>query len=96
MRFHVVLKRSAVWYEYQDPRMGHGSCSVITPLWSGVRRRVDNHGFIQFVAGCVFDPAGAYLVNWRSLELYWLPLSTIVCWVPYTLSDGKEHRLSAA
>lgn len=31
-------------------RMGHGGCSVVTALWSGVRRVVDRYGPSQFVA----------------------------------------------
>lgn len=75
MKFFVVAERGVVGYEFRDRHTGHGGCGVITLLYSGVRRLADHYGFAQFVAGCAFETAAAYLeylcfvqINWSSLR----------------------------
>lgn len=61
MRFTVVAERGVVGYGCRGPVISHGGCGVITSLSSGVRCRIDQYDFVQFVAGCAFDRIAAYL-----------------------------------
>lgn len=42
---------------------------MLVPLWSGVRRGIDDYRFALFLIGCAFDSSPAFLAYHRSEEV---------------------------
>lgn len=88
-----AAERGVVGFQCYDHWMGQGSCGVLVPLSSDVRRRVCCNGFVSFVVGCVFDSDRAYLANCRPAEVDWSSIDGLPCWFIYGFADGRVHDL---
>lgn len=84
------------WIRLLWSSMGHGVCSLVTSILSGVRRCIDHHSSAQFVTRCVPNPVTGYLAYRHSAEINWSSLRQSDFWFPYTFGNCPIYRLSVA